>query len=128
MFGRGRDQAYQRVIGDFVGVLESAADQRVGRFAIGGLGKHAGIVGRIVEPIGVGVGVGVRGGVAAAIVMDAAPVTAEAQGMRALGPGQVVDDVLDRNVDDGGQRLPGGLVDKAEVDPVTLPVPMPRVE
>jgi len=114
LLGSLRDCSNEGGVGDLIGVAEAAVDLREA-------GAERGwIVGSVTQPVGVGAGVGVGVGVGAAIVLDAAPVASEAQRMRSLGPGETIGDVLDRHVDDGGERMRCGLIEKAENYPIRL--------
>jgi hypothetical protein len=100
--GHGTDQGAK---GNLVVVFEAGS-------------KVGGGIGVIGKPVGVGAGAGVGICVRGAIVLNAAPIATQAESVLAPGPGEVVGDVVDRNVDEGGQSMRIGLGEEAEVHPV----------
>ena len=75
-------------------------------------------------PVGIGrsrvVGIRIR----SAVIVDQPPIAAKSQGMASLRPGQVIDDVVDRDADHGRARhvigIGGGVVDEAKEGVVSL--------
>ena len=111
--GNGWDGANQVGVGDQVRVIETIADTVEGC----AVGREGGGIGWIAtEPVGVGGGVGIRVRIGGAVLVNQAPVSSNLDIVVALGPVQVVDDVVDGNTDDGGPSLSGGRGKKAEVD------------
>ena len=93
-------------LGDDAHEIGPVLAPRVGK-ALGHVGGDGQILGVCVRVVGLGVIE--RAGVAAVVVGDGAPVAAKGKGVGALVPGESVDDVVDRDVEQGASGLCGGL-------------------
>jgi hypothetical protein len=100
-----RDRADEIGVSNQVVVAEASANSGVCRFGDG-----------TADPIWVGTG-GVEGiCIGEAVIADKPPVYAALHGVVAVGPGDVIDDVMHRNVDDGRASVWIDVIDEAEVD------------